>query len=271
MNEENDMESIDEVAESLSVVLVEPRGAGNIGSTARAMRNTGLRNLVLINPCDYLNHEGYSMACKAQDVLNEARVWPTLESYLEEAGKTGLVTVGFTRRVGKVRGPVEYLADSAPVILGFARKTPVALVFGREDKGLRNDELPLCDMLVEIPTHPDYPSVNLSHAVFTALHSLFTAAAAGRASHGHAVEAAPREKLDEMYSHLERTLRRLDYGERGGDYLLRTIMRNMRRIFGRTALVDKELRMLRGIFTQIEKRAVSLEDVNKGKREKACR
>ncbi|HBG47158.1 MAG TPA: RNA methyltransferase [Deltaproteobacteria bacterium] len=231
---------------NISIVLVEPQSSGNVGSTARAMKNTGFSDLVLINPCDYKNNESYSMACKADSVLASARVFPDLESFLGEPR----VVVGTTRRIGRHRYPVLTLDEAVPAILKLAASNSVALLFGREDRGLLNEEIPLCDMLLEIPTSDEYPSINLSHAVFTVCHHLYTA----QMPKAPTIKAAPREELEKMYVHMERMLRGLGYGDQGGEYLFEAIMRSFRRLFGRTGLMEKEVKMLRGIFTQVEAR-----------------
>ncbi|MBE7415153.1 MAG: RNA methyltransferase [Deltaproteobacteria bacterium] len=240
------------VSRNISIVLVEPQSSGNVGSTARAMRNTGFSDLVLINPCEYKNNESYSMACKADGVLETARVFPDLESYIPEPR----VLVGTTRRIGRHRYPVLTLSEAVPEILRLAASNRVAILFGREDKGLLNEEIPLCDMLVEIPTSDDYPSINLSHAVFTVCHHLYTAAA----PKAPAIKVAPRGELERMYEHMERTLRGIGYGDKGGEYLLEAMMRSFRRLFGRTGLMEKEVNMLRGVFTQIEARTINPEE-----------
>ena len=235
-----------EKTENIVFFLVEPRGPGNIGSVGRALKNNGFSRLTLINPCDYKNDECYSMACKASDVVMGASVFPTL--------KEGLVgynfVVGTTRRLGKERFPVLSLQEALPKILEMSGRNRVALLFGREDKGLRNDELKLCDILLELPSRRDYPSMNLSHAVFLLSHYLFIA----EAGIARAMELAPREEAEKMYAHLERALRALEYGEKGGEHLLKTILRNFRKLFGRTGLMQKEINMLMGIFTQIIER-----------------
>lgn len=231
---------------NISIVLVEPQSSGNVGSTARAMRNTDFTDLVLIHPCDYKNNESYSMACKADDVLARARVFPTLEAYLPEPS----IVVGTTRRIGRHRFPVLTLDEAVPMILRLAASNRVGILFGREDKGLLNEEIPHCDMLVEIPTSEDYPSINLSHAVFTVCHHLFTA----QVPKAPAIKTAPKEEVDKMYAHLEKTLKRLGYGDKGGEYLLEAIMRSFKRLYGRTGLMMKEVNMLRGILTQTENR-----------------
>ncbi|MBI5810028.1 MAG: RNA methyltransferase [Deltaproteobacteria bacterium] len=233
--------------ENVSIVLVEPMGAGNVGSAARAMKNTGFSSLVLVNPCGYRNNEGFSMACKAHEVLLNAREFPDLTS----AVKDSPVVIGTTRRLGRTRYPVLTLQEAVPKIVELAGKNRVSILFGREDKGLKNTEIPLCDILLEIPLPEGYRSINLSHAVFTVCYHLFTASG----QPGTTIKAVPKEEAERMYLHMEGALRALGYGEEGGEYLLNTILRSFRRLFGRTALMQKEVNMLRGIFTQIEERA----------------
>lgn len=232
--------------DNISIVLVEPRSAGNIGSVARAMSNTGFKNLQLVSPCEYKNNEGYSMACKADGLLLKAEVFDGLQECVEQAA----VVVGTTRRKGRIRWPVMTLAEAVPKILELSAANKVAILFGREDRGLTNDEVMLCDILVEIPSTDEYPSLNLSHAVFAVCYQLFTTAAPPVP----AITTVPRAELDGLYKHLEEALVALNYGEQGNEYLLKTIMHNSKRLFGRTGLMQNEVNMLRGIFAQIVER-----------------
>ncbi|MBI3399416.1 MAG: RNA methyltransferase [Deltaproteobacteria bacterium] len=234
------------VMNNISIMLVEPQSAGNIGSAARAMENTGFSNLVLINPVDYKNNEAYSMACNACGTLLNAKVFPNIKDAIKNSG----LVVGTTRRKGRERYPVLTLNETIPNILIAAKKNKVSILFGREDKGLKNDEIKLCDLLVEIPTHKNYQSLNLSHAVFLVCYELFKA----EAPSGQSIKLAPWEEMEGMYIHLEKTLKRLGYGEKGGAHLLQTIMKSFKRLFGRTGLMQKEVNMVRGICTQIEER-----------------
>lgn len=229
--------------DNISIVLVEPRSSGNVGSAARAMSNTGFKNLQLVAPCEYKNNEGFSMACKADGLLLKAEVFDNLHECVEAAA----VIVGTTRRKGRVRWPVMTLAEAVPKILELSAANKVAILFGREDRGLTNDEILLCDMLIEIPSSDEYPSLNLSHAVFIVCYHIFTAALPPVPS----MTTAARSELDGMYKHLEEALRALNYGEQGNEYLLKTILHNSKRLFGRTGLMQSEVNMLRGIFTQI--------------------
>jgi len=238
--------------DSISILLLEPRGPRNIGSVARAMKNTGFSRLVLINPVPYLNNDAYETACKADDLLREAQCFQSLDAALEPFP----LVVGTTRRGGKERFPLLTLDEAIPKIASAAVENRVALLFGREDKGLTTEELGRCNLLVEIPTHPALPSLNLSHAVFILCHHIFSATIPKEPS----FVRAPRSEAEGLNGHIEEMLRGLGYGDKGGDYLLRTIMRNLRRLLGRTGLMQKEVNMLRGICTQIEKRSGSDEN-----------
>ena len=237
---------------NLSILLVEPQGAGNIGSVARAMGNTGLRDLSMTNPVEYHTNECYQRACNAQDIIQSARVFASLK---EATAESGLI-IGATRRRGKLRHPIITLDDVTSDILKFSASNKVSLVFGREDRGLENDEMAACDILYEIPTHDDYPSLNLSHAVFISCHAIYMAAISNEWERfrewDRRLEIAPRREIEMMYEKLEESLRRLDYGRKGGEHLLRSIMRTFKRLFGRTALTRKEVSMLRGICATIE-------------------
>jgi len=237
----------------ISIVLVEPQGPANIGATARAMANHGLRGLCLVNPCEYNNDECFSRACNAGSIVLEARVFASLKECVREFG----FVIGTTRRLGKQREPLLNISSAVPMIMDMNERNATAILFGREDRGLLNTELALCDAFVELPTHEDYPSLNLSHAVFLMTHYLYMATRVDAEKVGGAprvlrsITAAPRDETERMYAHLEETLRAIDYGDKGKEFLLRAIMRNFRKLFGRTALLEKEVSMLRGIFSQI--------------------
>ncbi|MDH4226685.1 MAG: RNA methyltransferase [Deltaproteobacteria bacterium] len=233
------------VAKNISIVLVEPRGAGNIGSVCRAMKNNGLKDLRLVNPVPYMTEEGKSMACNATDMLQAARVFPTLDVAIKDAP----LVVGTTRRRGKLRFPTMNIDEAIPEIIKRARKNRVAILFGREDKGLKNEETEICDILLEIPSHRDYASINLAQAVFVVCHYIFRAENPVEPSY----RVAPREDVELFYGHIEKMARKLGYGEKvKGEFIIASILRNFRRLFGRTGLMHKEVNMMRGLITRIE-------------------
>lgn len=238
---------IDITYDNIEIVLVESQGAGNIGSVARAMKNCGFSRLTLVNPCEYLVDECWMMACSADDIIKNARVVPTLK----EALKDSTIAVATTARGGKGRSPHFTLNEASREINKIDSQNKISIIFGREDKGLKNEELSLCDMFTHIPAHEDYTSFNLAQSVLLVCHSIFSAEVEEKPT----LVAEKKERVEKMYVHLEEALKSLNYGteEFGhkGEYLMSVIMRNFRRLFGRTLLEEKEVQMIRGILTRI--------------------
>ena len=159
---------------NVKVVLVGTLYGGNVGSACRAMANCGVRELRLVAPDPGLTWEfARQMAVHATDILDARKTYATLA----EAVADCVAVAGTSRRGGLYR---RHFADSrevAPELLALAETGPVALVFGREDKGLLNEELLLCTHVVQIPASPDYPSYNLAQSVLLLCHELYRAAA----------------------------------------------------------------------------------------------
>jgi TrmH family RNA methyltransferase len=235
-----------DAAKNINIVLVCPKSPGNIGSVARVMMNTGFSNLSLVDPVGFDNDEAWSRACNADSVLKSAKVFSSLDSAIEDSS----VVLAATRRRGKLRHPTLTLNEARDEIMRLAPANKISILFGREDHGLSNEEVERSNIVFEIPTHEDYPSLNLSHAVFSLCHTLFTTDLLEEES----IKLAARGDVLKLHVHMEAVLRGLGYGEKdkGGDYLLGVILRNFRRLFGRTGLMKKEVNMIRGILARIE-------------------
>ncbi len=228
------------------VVLVEPQGALNIGSVGRAMMNFGFSELRLVSPqVDHLSEEARRMAVKAVGLVEGARVY----SRLEEALADCRLALGTTRRFGKYREDFLHPEEAASYLLPQARKDRVALVFGREDKGLLTAELDLCHRLITIPTCAELPSMNLAQAVALCLYEISRTAAhaAGRARGGR--KLALHGELAGLYDHMRRTLLEIDFLDpQNPDHILHSF----RRIFGRAGLNAREVRILHGLMSRID-------------------
>ncbi|MBI4362432.1 MAG: RNA methyltransferase [Euryarchaeota archaeon] len=154
----------------LRVVLVEPRHEGNVGSVARVMKNFGFSRLCLVNPCP-LGGQARAMALHARDILQGARRHRTLEAALRGAPLAVGATAKGSPGDGFLRGPRMTPRELA-AHLKKRRPRETALVLGREDFGLRTEEMARMDLIVTIPTTRAYPSLNLSHAAAILLHEL---------------------------------------------------------------------------------------------------
>jgi TrmH family RNA methyltransferase len=231
--------------DNISFILVEPREPGNIGASARAMKNMGFMRLELVKPFRFVTDEAKRMACNAFDILARAETYGNLHDSLE----TKTLVVGTTRRLGRTRGLILPLEEGIKKVIASAKKNKVAILFGREDKGLNNREVGECGFLITIPSDPSSPSLNLAQSVLLVAYEL------GRKTYrGQFPKTATRPELEMLLHHIHDTLKLLEYIPRGNRDLEGRIMRNLKHLLGRAGITDWELRMLHGICGQIEKR-----------------
>jgi TrmH family RNA methyltransferase len=150
-------------------ILVEPAESGNIGASARAIKNMGFANLALVNPPGKLTEEADRFAHNAMDVLKSAKNHPTLRDAL--AGMS--LVIGTSRMKGKRRGMVLPVDEVAEKVLSAAYGSgKVALLFGREQRGLSPAEIDECAWMIHIPTDSGQPSLNLAQAVMVVAYEL---------------------------------------------------------------------------------------------------
>lgn len=233
---------------SVRFVLVEPQSAGNLGSTARALKNLGFSALHLVAPrCDPKSLEARALAVDAWDLLDAAKVHATLDDALQ-----GMRTVvGTSARTGKQRQPHYRLDEFAPDLARLAATGPLAAVFGREAHGLSDAELDRCTHLVHIAASPEYPSFNLAQAVLLVAYTLrLGLAASPSAGPPPGQEEAPADhgSREAMLAHLEDALRAIGYLHEDTAV---PMMRRLRRFFGRAELTAGEAAIFRGIARQI--------------------
>ena len=152
---------------TLKVVLVEPAGPINVGSVARLCENFSVDQLRLVSPkCDYLAQEAKKMAVRGRRILEKAKVYKNLNSALSDCSRI-IATCG-RKEHGKI--PLNSNKDALTWALKSEREETIALVFGREDRGLSNEELLKANKVISLNTSKNYPSLNLSHAVAIVLH-----------------------------------------------------------------------------------------------------
>ena len=232
--------------DNVAVVLVRPQFAGNMGSVSRAMKNFGLSRLILVSPGqDPLSEEGRMMATSARDLLERAEIFSTLE----EALKGFRWIAGTSARKGRNRGPFITPREICPEIITHARKIPVAILFGPEDKGLTNEELAPCHALITLPAHSGLRSLNLAQAVMLVCYELSLAGLSYAPGQSLLPPLAEFQKVEGMYAHLEELLLRIGFLDPKNP---KRIMHTLRRIFSRANLSDRDVAILRGIFRQLE-------------------
>lgn len=230
---------------NVRVVLVESLYGGNVGSVCRAMANMGLHDLTLVAPKIVDGwEEGERLACHADGLLHNRREVVTLA----EAVADCVAVVGTTARLGLYRQHVRTPRETAPELLRLASSGKVALVFGREDKGLFNEEIGLCTHLIRVPTADAYVSLNLSQAVMVCCYELYVAQGIYEAPLEKSVlaPAGHRSRLMAMWRHM---LLKVGYvNEDKADHM----MQGFQRIFTRGAITEDDVHILMGVARQAE-------------------
>lgn len=224
----------------VEIVLVRPRRPANVAAACRAMKNMGLRNLVLVSPPDGLGErEARALAYGAWDVLDEAR----RAASMGEAVAGSLSVAGTTGRAIPGAWSPRRLAEEAAVLAGGGR---LSLVFGPEDSGLTGEELDRCHRLVHVPTDPAQPSLNLAQAVLLLAYELRLASLAAGASPA-AEEAATAGALERAVGELRGALLEIGYLDPSSPD---RILTELRRLLARARPTPREVLLLRGLARQ---------------------
>lgn len=235
--------------QNVVVVLHEPQNLVNIAGVVRAMKNMGLTRLRLVNPAEFDAWRIGGIAHRSQDVTENAETFESLEEALADT----VLVVGTTARARTAHRNYVRPRDIAPKVVDYAERGNVALVFGREDRGLENEALDLCHMAAIIPTDPDYSSLNLAQATLLLCYEIFLAAQdeTGPLPRGRrSTRPATIEELENTYAALEKGLHRIEF------YKARepaAIMRTLRTLVSRAEPDLQEAGLLRAIGFEMSK------------------
>jgi TrmH family RNA methyltransferase len=234
----------------ITVVLDEPQELVNIAHVVRAMKNFGVRDLRLVAPAEYDAWRIGGIAHRTSDVLKRVRQFATLSDALADC----VHVAGFTARGRTAKRNAQRPREAAAEITALGETGTVALLFGREDRGLSNEALDLCHRLVTIPSEAGYPSLNLAHAVTIALYELALAGGAEaqplKPPRRRAGPATVRQ-LEQLFADAEQTLaaaRFFKSHQRAG------ILRTLREIVHRVPLDEREAKLLRAMAREIQKK-----------------
>jgi len=235
------------------IILVEPSHPGNIGAAARAMKNMALEHLRLVSPEVFPHREATTRAAGADDLLANAKVF----SNLNEAIADCHVVFGTSARSRSLPWPLITPNACADQIAGELHDQKIAIVFGRESSGLKNEELALCQYHVNIPTTESFSSLNLGAAVQVMAYEIYRAHiddSLAPALENNDSPLANAGQLASFYAHLQSTLVDLDFLDPKQPKLL---MQRLQRLFNRTHLEEKEIHILRGILSAIDRSSSS--------------
>ncbi len=222
---------------------------GNIGAAARAMKTMGITDLRLVSPKQYPSAEASARAAGADSVLETAQVCETLD----EALKGCTFVLGTTARKRSLTWPVVNPREAGELLAQESLRGPVAIVFGTERTGLTNEQMTRCHQLVNIPSNPEYSSLNLAAAVQVLSYEVRMQYKAERDVEPTPADDDPRATADNMtgyFEHLERTLVRIGFLDEGSPGRL---MPRLRRMYARTRPTLNEVNILRGILTETDK------------------
>ncbi len=227
----------------IHVVLVDPLYGGNVGSACRAMKNMGITHLRIASPRADLDWgEAQVMAAHANDVLEARREYPTVAGALADCQ----LVAGATARPGLYRAHAKTARAWAPRLVEAAAAGPVALLFGREDRGLTNEELAFCTHIIQIPSSDLYPSLNLAQAVMVCAYELFVASGAFKPPAELSPEASSKMR-ERMFAMWREAL--LAIGFMSQDKA-NHMMLGLRRILSRGPLTVSDVRILMGMARQ---------------------
>lgn len=223
------------------IVFVEPESPGNIGFLARAMKNFGFSDLILINPCE-IGDEAYYHAMHAKDVIENSKTYDSLLNFIEDVKIDFTIattaTAGGSYNVPRIAITPHQFAES------FNVNGKIAILFGREGTGLSNKEISLCDVVVTIPTHENYPVMNISHAAAIIFYEIF------KRDKNYPVEGLEEASANEkrgLIDDMDEIIENLGYPP----HKRKTASIVFSRIIGRAFIAGREAHTLRGTLRRI--------------------
>jgi tRNA (cytidine32/uridine32-2'-O)-methyltransferase len=229
------------------IVLVETSHPGNIGGAARAMKTMGLSQLWLVRPSRYPDPQADWRAAGALDVLERAVVVDSIDAAIGDC----TYVIGTSTRSRRIPWPLATARDAAGQLRARTDTGPVAILFGRETSGLTNDELQRCNVHLQIPANPDYPSLNVAMAVQVVCYELYQAhAEPTEGAAGWDREPATAAQIEGLLAHLETVLTRVEFVDPANPG---QVMTRFRRMLLRIHPDETEVGMVRGALTELER------------------
>lgn len=232
---------------NIRIVLVRTSHPGNIGSAARAMKTMGLNSLYLVQPKSFPDLKAVEMASNADDLLEKA----IIVNSLDEAINDCRLVLGSSARTREITWPTCDVRVAAVKIIEEAQIKPVAILFGNERTGLLNEELQYCHYQLNIPANHQYSSLNLAAAVQIISYELRMAWLNNQSIiEAPFDELATVAELTGFYQHLKTVLSEIDFLNPSRSM---QVINRLKRLFNRARLEQKEVKILRGVLTAVER------------------
>lgn len=243
--------------DNLAVIMVRPEFLGNLGATCRVMKNFGFSDLRLVEaPKNYKSAEARMMAVGAFDILKEAKLYDSLEEAVEDINLTIATSAGRKRK-----RPLKNLSDMSGEIVEAARTNKVAIVFGHERNGLRDDELSLCNKKVRIESSLEFPSMNLAQAVCAVMYSINLAGNINLQQPSEVIKVPELPTLSEtrqLFEQFDLLVDKIDFSR---SYNKAKVLGEIRDAFERMTPTKRECALLRGVLFNLNKKLDSTTDI----------
>ena len=232
----------------INIVLVETSHPGNIGSVARAMKTMGLTRLSLVNPRNFPSGEATALSGNATDVLEAATVYDSIDEAIEKS----TFVYATSSRNRTIQWPTVNVEEAAQVICdqSFGDKE-ISILFGREDRGLTNDELQLANTHIEIPANPEYPVLNLAMSAQILSYEIFKASNNTESRDWHDYPEVDSANLQMLINHFIETAENIDVIHPDNP---KKIISRIKRMFSRLHPDEMETSFLRGFLSAINKK-----------------
>ncbi|RAP39009.1 hypothetical protein DID80_01365 [Candidatus Marinamargulisbacteria bacterium SCGC AAA071-K20] len=227
---------------NISIIVVEPKIPANVGAIARACQNLGIRNIILINPCNFHVDEAYMLAKNAKDLLFDIDVRASLKDCFEDHH----ILVATTQRRRSKQIPFHPPSEMIEIISEPSHKGRVGIVFGRENHGLSNEELELCNFQSSIQAHADNPVFNLSQAVLIYAYECYNASSETKTVYTRPL--ATKSAENHLFEVLEETINSFKVGTSNGPD---RFFSRMKQILGRIVFEERDIQIFHKFFELI--------------------
>ena len=232
----------------INIVLVDTIHPGNIGSVARAIKTMGLKRLSLVNPRVFPSSDANALAGNATDILENA----TLYSSIRDAIKNSTFVYATSARDRSIQWPILNAEQASTEIVEQANsEKEISIIFGKEDRGLTNDELELANKLIEIPANPEYPVLNIAMSVQLILYEIFKASSNDRPRDWRDYPEVNSEQLQRLIKHFIDTAIEIDVIDPENP---KKIISRIKRMFTRLQPDEMEASFMRGFLSGIKKK-----------------
>ena len=236
-----------EIKNKFEFILVEPSHPGNIGASARAIKNMGFKNLSLVKPKGFPDDEAFYRAKGAKDILENAKIFNDLASALKDS----TLIFGTSARTRTIPWPTKTSSELKDSLDNDLKNinSKICFVFGREISGLSNEELQMCDYHIKIPTDEDFSSINLSHSVQIISYVLKMEIDNQDQNLNEEQSSLTFQDNEYLIEHFDEVMKKIDFYDQENPKQVKT---RIRRLVKRLKPDKLEMGILRGFLSKIE-------------------